>query len=422
MGTMIQLSLGNMQIDWGKNGGYTDHSALFQNSDLAEVPSYYAGEETEDHVNFPDGFKTIIEYHLGLSKPLWQVADRLRLLGYTTKYCEAEFKYFEDFYAFSDEDEKQKASFEQLKNALETMDTSMLSLDTSGHDMHNKAFKIELYKKMGLNHYVDNPEMLENIGNEDDFISCYSLLQLLSRNNSAKNLPVIWDFADHEHAGWAARKDYVKEPDQSKKFLFVTEGSSDSLILKHGLSLLKPHIADLFDFVDMQEGYPFSGTGNLVNFVKGLISIKVQNNVLILFDNDAEGVASYNKCKGMNVPNNMKILKLPDMQEFERFPTIGTTGEHIANINGSGAAIECYLDLKADGLVRWNNYNHLLKTYQGELIEKDIYKKKFLSQKVLMESYNYTKLICVINMMIDHCSKMMEASLINGVKHPEEKY
>ena len=422
MGTMIHLSLGNMQIDWGKNGGYIDHSVLFQNFDLAEVPSYYAGEETKDDVNFPNGFKTIIEYQLGLSKPLWQVADRLRLLGYTTKYCEAEFKYFEDFYASSYKDEIQKASFEQLRNGLETMDTSMLSLDTGMHDVHNKAFKIELYKKMGLNRYADYPEMLENIGNEDDFISCYSLLLLLSGNGFAKNLPVIWDFADHEHAGWAARKDYVKEPDQSNKFLFVTEGSSDSLILKHGLSLLKPHIADLFDFVDMQEGYPFSGTGNLVNFVKGLISIKVQNNVLVLFDNDAEGVASYNKCKAMNVPHNMKILKLPDMQEFERFRTIGTTGEHIANINGCAAAIECYLDLEVDSIVRWNNYNHALKTYHGELIEKDKYKREFLNQRVLMENYNYSKLLGVIDMMIDHCSKMKEAFLINGIIHSEGKH
>jgi len=411
-----------MQIDWGKNGGYTDHSVLFQNSDLAEVPSYYAGEETKDDVNFPDGFKTIVEYQPGLSKPLWQVADRLRLLGYTIKYCEAEFKYFEDFHAFSDEDEKQIASFEQLRNALETMDTSMLSLDTSEHDMYNKAFKIELYKKMGLNHYVDNPEMLENVGNEDDFISSYSLLQLLSGNDFAKNLPVIWDFADHESAGWGKRENYVKQPDQSDRFLLVTEGSSDSLILKHGLSLLKPHIADLFDFVDMQEGYPFSGTGNLVNFVKGLISIKVQNNVLVLFDNDAEGVASYNKCKAMNVPHNMKILKLPDMPDFERFRTIGPTGEHIANINGCGAAIECYLDLKADSIVRWNNYNHVLKTYHGELIEKDKYKKEFLSQRTLLDNYDYSKLLGVIDMMVYNCSQLKEFFLINSIKHREEKY
>ena len=40
----------------------------------------------------------------------------------------------------------------------------------------------------------------------------------------------------------------------------------------------------------MEEGYPFSGTGNVFRFVQGLISIAVQNQMLVLFDNDAEGL------------------------------------------------------------------------------------------------------------------------------------
>ena len=43
-------------------------------------------------------------------------------------------------------------------------------------------------------------------------------------------------------------------------FLIVTEGSSDAKIIQHAFNLLKPHIADFFDFVDMEEGYPFSAS------------------------------------------------------------------------------------------------------------------------------------------------------------------
>ena len=89
--------------------------------------------------------------------------------------------------------------------------------------------------------------------------------------------------------------------------MIVTEGSSDASVLKHALQILKPHIADFFDFVDMQEGYPFSGTGNLVKFVQGLISIAVQNTVIVVFDNDAEGVMNFNRCVDFNVPANMAI-------------------------------------------------------------------------------------------------------------------
>ncbi len=46
MGSMIHLAVGRLEIDWGKNQGFRDHSALFQGeTDVADVPYYYAGEE-----------------------------------------------------------------------------------------------------------------------------------------------------------------------------------------------------------------------------------------------------------------------------------------------------------------------------------------------------------------------------------------
>jgi hypothetical protein len=95
----------------------------------------------------------------------------------------------------------------------------------------------------------------------------------------------------------------------------------------------------------MEEGYPFSGTGNVFRFVQGLISIAVQNKILVLFDNDAEGLANYRRCSALNVPDNMRILSLPDLPAFKAFPTVGPDGEGVSDINGRAAAIECYLDL-----------------------------------------------------------------------------
>jgi hypothetical protein len=43
------------------------------------------------------------------------------------------------------------------------------------------------------------------------------------------------------------------------EILIVTEGSSDTNILKKGLDMLYPDIADFFCFVDMKENYPFAG-------------------------------------------------------------------------------------------------------------------------------------------------------------------
>ena len=90
---------------------------------------------------------------------------------------------------------------------------------------------------------------------------------------------------------------------------------------------------------------------------------------LRIFD-DAEGVMNFQRCLHLNVPNNVAILKLPDVPSFREFDTQGPSGRHLADINGKAAAIECYLDLDRDASIRWNNYNPKLGVYQGELIGK----------------------------------------------------
>jgi len=82
---------------------------------------------------------------------------------------------------------------------------------------------------------------------------------------------------------------------QHQKLLIVTEGSSDSKIIQKALSILKPEYADFFRFIDMEEGYPFSGTRNLYRFCQGLVSIGILNRVVVLYDNDAEGVSVVGK-------------------------------------------------------------------------------------------------------------------------------
>jgi hypothetical protein len=65
MGTMIDLRVGNLVADWGKNEFYRDHRSLFQKRDVRSV---LAGQ---------DGMINT------LSRPLRDVVPRLHLLGYT---------------------------------------------------------------------------------------------------------------------------------------------------------------------------------------------------------------------------------------------------------------------------------------------------------------------------------------------------
>ncbi|MEO1324474.1 MAG: HEPN/Toprim-associated domain-containing protein [Pseudomonadota bacterium] len=396
---MIHLAVGRLEIDWGKNQGFQDHSALFQGeADVADVPYYYAGEENGTDFEGKTKWETIIEFKEGASKPLAQVIDRLNLLGHTFKQCSMEFAYLAKLNELDD----QEFTFDTLCEALTSIDVSTLSADYGeGGEDFGKFFRRELAPRLGLKTKLrDGPFEFHSISQAMENISPYTLLHLLSRNPQASQLPVSWAFNDVDTGGYASRESFVRALDPNARFLIVTEGSSDATILRHALELLRPHIADFFDFVDMEEGYPFSGTGNVYRFVQGLIGISVQNKILVLFDNDAEGLANFRKCELLNVPSNMRILSLPDAPAFSSFNTVGPDGERVSDINGRAAAIECYLDLDNKARVRWTSFNRATQSYQGELEGKTRYMRTFLNQRRRMNSYDYTRLESVLDVLI----------------------
>lgn len=398
MGSMIHLAVGRLEIDWGKNSGFVDHSMLFQGEkDVANVPYYYAGEDRED-----GGYDIIVEYKEGLSRPLRLIVDRLDLLGHTSAHARREFEYLSGLNSF----DLREHPFERLQEALASVDVSRVSADYGeGGEDFGKFFRRQIAGRLDLVEYDSQfSQGMENI-------SSWTILRLLSANPTAQELPVTWAFNDLEDAGWASRETFVRDLDRKHRFLIVTEGSSDASIIRHALQLLRPQIADFFDYVDMEEGYPFSGTGNVLRFVQGLISISVMNNLIVLFDNDAEGGATHKRCSELSLPPNMRVLKLPDLPEFEAFPTVGPTGEATANINGKGAAIECYLDLGPGGKVRWGGFNSEAQAYQGALIDKQRAMRTFLDQRSVVAGYDYSKLQRILDMLVAAASNMREAEL-----------
>jgi HEPN/Toprim N-terminal domain 1 len=412
---MIHLSVGRLEIDWGKNHGFTDHSPLFQPTDLAEVPYHYVAEGSEGVSDGKGGydFDLVTEYKEGLSKPLWQVIERIHLLGYTMAYAKLEFGYLSHLNSFDTD----KFSFDQLAEGLSTIDVNTISADYGDGEDFGKVFRRYLFDKLGLDKIVDDEHYVKfYVGEAMENLSAYTVLQLLARNPSAGQLPLNWQFADVAENGWAQRSEFVRPLDASNRFLIVTEGSSDAKIIRHALSLLKPHLADFFTFVDMDEGYPFSGTGSLFNFTKGLISIAIQNNVIILYDNDVEGVFNFNRTSKLNIPRNMRVLKLPDRPEFRAFQTTGPAGDHAGDINGRAAAIECYLDLGATPQVRWTGYNRELDAYQGELVGKTDYMKRFFEVVAVGASYDFSKISAVLEMLIGECGAMRAAEKLAELK------
>ena len=404
MKPMIVLSVGRLEIDWNRNSFFSNHSPLFQSSDLSDVPYYYV-DPRQPYREDTDEYNLNTIHKEGLSKPLDQVVQRANLLGHTLKAAQYEYESSASLHGL----DLRHLSFDQLAKALATVDINAISADYGDGESFGKFFSRYIFDKIGLAAIVDDPDYVQYEAGEclEQLSSC-AILQLLAQNPHARTLPVTWQFSDMERESWAQRDQFVRPLDRKNRFLIVTEGSSDACVIRHALQLLRPHIADFFDFVDMNEGYPFTGTGNLYNFTKGLISISVQNDTVILYDNDAEGVYNFDRTASLNVPNNMRVLRLPDLSEFLDFRCIGPSGEHSTDINGRAAAIECYLDVGQSPLVRWKNFHKSLDTYHGSLVNKRDVMRTFLAQSDVNTNYDFSKIIAVLELIVSECTAMRE--------------
>ena len=73
MGSMIRLRLGRLEVDWGKNNFFTNHSPLFRATDLQEADYYYADD--------------VVERKPAYVRKLRHVTPRLELLGFSLEGC-----------------------------------------------------------------------------------------------------------------------------------------------------------------------------------------------------------------------------------------------------------------------------------------------------------------------------------------------
>lgn len=288
-----------------------------------------------------------------------------------------------------------KINIKDYKNKKEYGDYDL------GEYVIENIFQNETFKELGNHIDISDKDIGAYFENLDPLFT----LRLLIENPNNLDINLEWRTQDVIEGGWTNDKEIFVGVEEADKFLIVTEGSSDTFIIKKSLKLLKPDILDFFTFVDMEDNYPFTGTGNLYRFCQGLTSIRIQNKTLVLFDNDLEGLDKFNKTCNLNLPSQMRIMKLPELEEFNDFLTVGPTGETKENINGKAVAIECFLDLtKSNPKIRWTNYNKDFDSYQGSLENKDDYVKKFKTVKSENDDYDFSKLNRLLDEIYKNCT------------------
>lgn len=393
VGSVSSLDVGSFELECSNGEYYNNHSKLF-------IPSDYGVIKSE----MDEG---VLREETGHARSLGDMKLRLELLGYTIN--DAQRAYENVLSHYFDDTSLDGFTFENFRKVvssvnIEDLDPFKDSFHLSFHDYISEA----VLTQSGFEDIKD--QVTTNI---DDFMALYSrlhpyfIMRLLAENPKNQHLKVMWQTHDIVEAGWVSNDDLYTGVDEKDKFLIITEGSSDLFIIKHAISLLRPELADLFTYVDMEDNYPFSGTGNLYKFFQGLASIGMQNKCLCIFDNDAEGVEKYHKAVDIKAPSNLKVMKLPDLAEFSDFVTDGPTGRHNADVNGKAVAIECFLDLsfkvRLEPIIRWSSRKGDANVYQGALENKEYYTKQFKKVKSLDENYDFSKLNLLLDRIVEVC-------------------
>jgi hypothetical protein len=398
MGQFAVLRLGKLTITIEKNHLYLNHSCLFTKEDLKQIPYYCDTDSTETKKGFQSNFNKVIA--------------RLELLGYTKETAKNKFDDHKIDYLSKYSETILDINFYDLCNLSTSIDVNFdLSLEIL-YNTKNEPCTLFLSEYSDFAKWylfiINNKKLVieksENINTDIlDFLSeidPYVILVILSNNKNIMTEDIFWEYMDLVEGGYI--NDDVYEENAFDKYLIVTEGSSDTNILKVAFNKLKPSIYHFFEFIDMRENYPFTGTGNLVNFYFGLCKINKLKRIIFIFDNDAEGILSARKCNHNS--KYMKVMNLPSLEEFANINCLGPEGEHESNINEKAVSIEMFLDLNYKNdtkpQIRWVSFNPKSHFYQGALINKEKYVRLFF-EGIDDEAYNKDKLNILLDRIIE---------------------
>lgn len=421
MGTSIELKVGEVSLDYSKNHMGIDYGYLFQKEDEGRRKSdQISYEYFKEHPNEA----TLIECETGFMRPLSRVLPRLQLLGYSLNSARAEYQaVIEDILEIDGDDSSSEVlPFDEFcalvcKYPLSSLHNDYIDSDTPERE------------KISQGRFADEKKKFDRLPCDGDsecywsesslisakmcFLSVPSMLQIFGLNPANANTEVAWQFGPLVNAGWVSRDFFHPGARRRQAILIATEGSSDTRIIKRAMDFIHPDISDFFRFIDIDEKHHFWGTGNLVKFTESLLRVDIQNKILILLDNDAEGVGAYRKLEKLKLPVNMRSMLLPHLDEFKKFPTIGPEGTKKSDINGRAVAIECYLDLRIPNqppaMVRWSNYKKDIDSWQGALEHKDSYMKYFLEQSkeaIIKDGYDSSKLSKLLREVITEASHL----------------
>jgi hypothetical protein len=169
MGSIISLGVGRLEIDWGKNNHFINHSRLFFRDDVKPEIYYYADNVQETQPAF--------------SRTLRKVLPRLELLGYSLPNCRR--LYVEVADAVPDYYPDPEINFDMLSRVLASVDVNRIGMaedDSEDYDLGEYAAKVVLSDPEFTKTEADLASLTRHDGTFFENLDPYIILRLLCEN------------------------------------------------------------------------------------------------------------------------------------------------------------------------------------------------------------------------------------------------
>ena len=450
MSSYAELTLGTLSLAASRNGVDPDLIWLFRQSDKTveqidqRNPKQLAKYIMEEYIEQYDENNpfTCVEYRCSAA----QARDRLDLKGFTREVAESGFKagLRNDIEGlrksqtlcnssrdiFSEElDFLSALTIEDWLNALRRISNDELERTSSDALSPNDPQLPLLRYMLGrLEHFYGFP------GAEQCHFGLFARLAVEAVSPDEQ---LIYDLTSLVDEGWVQEGDELITEAESQiyadlqlaqKVIVVTEGDTDREVLERSLRLLYPHLADYFHFFDFSLRKLGGGAGELANLVRAFAAAGVRHRILAFFDNDTAAKDALSTLDLHGLPKNIAVHHYPDITLAQDYPTLGPSGNTRMDVNGLAGSLELYLgrDVLADSNgelspVLWTGYQRKLRSYQGELLDKQRILEDFKKKLAICEanqrqinSYDWEDVRAIIDAMRTAFHKVDKQAIIGG--------
>ena len=399
MGSYAYCWLDNLEILTTNNSLSVELLSLFRSEDkiiTSSIPNYFPCEREYYQRIFEKNIEEKLVYY---EAPINVIRDRLNIFGYDLRNaCDGFRKWIYEENKNAErrivELDKQDYLYESYANEISVLSelTPEIWIENL-KKIHDSGLQQREYKSASERHvdktidYMLRKEWYGYPG-YDLFIPIRLAIEMLDEHNKLfyDITQLVWSgYYDYNDDVVKSEIDFVSLDSISKfKTIILTEGKTDAWILRETMNLLYPHLIDYYSFLDFESTGFGGGVGNLVNVVKAFAGAGIGNNVIALFDNDTAALSACRIFEKIDLPSNILICHLPEIDLLKNYPTIGPSGFVNLDVNGMAASIELYLGkdiLCIDGAdlspIQWTGFDKFAGQYQGEVIDKPQLHKRF---------------------------------------------